>query len=1660
MTACGGPGSSPSAPVDVVDDAGDNTPPVVTIESPSPNQTVNADQGLDFVGSAFDAEDSPTALTAAWSSDTDGTLFTETLNAAGVTTFSVDGLPVGTHIITLAVTDSQGLVGEAKTTLHVVISETVLSVSIAPEAPTTSDALTATVLTPVEEDVTVLYQWLKNGEDSGLEGPTLAAQSTAKGETWAVVVTAIETGGHGEDAVTVLNTPPTCTQVTLLPQAAPSNEARICTCTQWSDPDIQDTSQDTCVFVDTEADGDGILGAEETDNESCTLQPDTLIKGMQVVCTLTPHDGEEAGTSIESDPSSVMNSAPTEPSEVAIEFVGDEATLQTLLTCTYQETATDSDGDDLVYQVSWVVDGTEYPGHSETVVLGNVDLSNCDGCTPPVVDSAVMCRVRACEVGDGACSAPIDSDPITLGNLPPTGGSALLGSTPEGPVTEASTVECLATGAVDPEGAAINWTFAWEIQAAGSDVFETVVGATQSTLTGADFDKGDTIRCVATPVDEQGGAGDAVTSKQPNAVVVNTLPSLTDVSLYPDNPTRQDTLICAFTWADPDPADSVAVEVAWLVQSPGKAPMMVLNAFVEVGADTSVAASLFLPGDEVWCELTPKNGSDSGAVVNSNAVTIINQPPTAPGIALTVPTVLPGDGSFSDDVHCQVVSASTDADWDTVTVSFQMSINGVVTPNQNGTIASSLLSHCDRITCVATADDGWPGGVATSAEESGQLAAGSDCPVAGFCEVPTCKDTGGCGPSFFDENACDDGLYCNGFEACDLAVGCLLGLEPHQDNNPCTVDVCYEASDGVPGSESCVATNEGTVCNTPDMVSQNPCDDGDPCTPIDLCVAGECLPTSESLCIEERLSVTHGPLNTPTVTPLALGRYATYWQDWQTNQPVLRVTDANGSRLNEEASLDVDMMEAAVQARVGALPGGKYWLGSVHYLNKGTGYDAVLRLFRYALDGSVEATSDVVMFPNVQVPAPGTRTSRNIPLRFQDNSLGVVEGGTYGGIRFAPVDNVTFEGGDWEALVPSNATFQRHAFDAEAVHTEDGMGNVTWQGFRMLFVGKGTMFSPQRLRLNTYDSDGKETANWPDSALNIGSSCIQDPKECVDDGMVQADYNSSGIGPARMTILSNGDTVVVWSRVESNGYNLMGRVFGSDGSYKTGIIPLLSDTSGNQRLVNIAAFSDDQVVMVYEQEESVRYRFLDPANLVPGDPGGTVHVKQVPDNTNPDVAVFPGPSGDGTDDEWVVTFIQDEHVFTRRLHRDGTPVLGIPERRANMVYDGDQLQAAGASARPATGQPKHVMTTYRSQSSTTSKERVWGRLFSHTGDQISPERPLTSPVFHADGFDLAGGGTHFVMTYGRSFNVGDDLSIKARFYNGLGVELNDPDKAVSVSTATNGDQSQPTVAVRPDHALIAWQGNEEATNYTIYGRLFDLEGDALTDPFHVNQKDTGKQWEASLVAHPTLDRYAMVWTSNHSGSKDVRMRVLDVNDNAVSFATDELSVHKGIGQQEHARVAMAPNNQVVVCYEWSGLGVGDEERVACKLFDWAEGTLYVANNDEPYYPYGSTTLNYRPDVAWLQASGVAGNDFAVAYESNGLDPSEGAIQLQRYNTNNGFKAVDARVVINRQWFGNQARPFVVNASVGSYWVGWDATPESGSAINTGSDVYFRVFPTN
>jgi len=192
--------------------------------------------------------------------------------------------------------------------------------------------------------------------------------------------------------------------------------------------------------------------------------------------------------------------------------------------------------------------------------------------------------------------------------------------------------------------------------------------------------------------------------------------------------------------------------------------------------------------------------------------------------------------------------------------------------------------------------------------EQGECMDGDPCTVADHCEQGVCV---GQQVNCDDQNPCTD-------DACDIAGGCIqeFNQEKCDDGNPCTVaDQCAEGvCAGVAvncecqADENCLALEDGDVCNgvlycnketlpysceidlstvvecpSPDGVSApclvevcdaqsgacsfapandgGACDDGDPCTVMDTCQAGECVagvpvncndgnPCTDDTCVE------------------------------------------------------------------------------------------------------------------------------------------------------------------------------------------------------------------------------------------------------------------------------------------------------------------------------------------------------------------------------------------------------------------------------------------------------------------------------------------------------------------------------------------------------------------------------------------------------------------------------------------------------------------------------------------------------------------------------------------------------------------------------------------------------------------------------------------
>ncbi|MFW6086115.1 MAG: MopE-related protein [Myxococcota bacterium] len=135
------------------------------------------------------------------------------------------------------------------------------------------------------------------------------------------------------------------------------------------------------------------------------------------------------------------------------------------------------------------------------------------------------------------------------------------------------------------------------------------------------------------------------------------------------------------------------------------------------------------------------------------------------------------------------------------------------------------------------------------------------------------------GPCTRDED-CDDGVFCNGVETCDVDEGrCVAGTPVDCDDGvDCTIDECVADLDecrSVPESDRC---DPGEVCfpdegcEARECSTDEDCDDGSACTGEERCVGGICeqgagrdcddgIACTRDLCVDDV-----GCVNTPQDT--------------------------------------------------------------------------------------------------------------------------------------------------------------------------------------------------------------------------------------------------------------------------------------------------------------------------------------------------------------------------------------------------------------------------------------------------------------------------------------------------------------------------------------------------------------------------------------------------------------------------------------------------------------------------------------------------------------------------------------------------------------------------------------------------------------------------
>ena len=898
---------------------------------------------------------------------------------------------------------------------------------------------------------------------------------------------------------------------------------------------------------------------------------------------------------------------------------------------------------------------------------------------------------------------------------------------------------------------------------------------------------------------------------------------------------------------------------------------------------------------------------------------------------------------------------------------------------------------------------------------------GSECTVndtcvAGKCEgaAPQCNDSDPCTADSCEpavgcvnapvQGACDDGNKCTTADTC-VNGDCVGTLEVCDDGKPCTYDVC----DSVIG---CTFTElgDGTFC-----------DDGDNCTASDNCLGGVCVGTV-AVCVEESINIAafqssiegaHPlpggsklyPTGAPALAALPGNRFVTHWA--APDGKFARITDAHGSRENEELAIDDGPGEfnTGIAASDGLLLS-VFWNPPPTCGPNNCDISVLspkLRVREHAESGALKGHADVVTFKGGSADGGvDVQAFRAVPVALSNGNWLLVYSYAveFGGLgSFEPEADLLYfrryaqglassAGG---TLAASPTSFAR--FDAAPVGGTVAELAVAWVDATQTAV-----------KLREYLNDAPVTAiiDVADEAGEVTSVAVE-----------------SGAG--------GGTGVVVMWTVESA---VRGRLYDGQLNAITGpfaVSPVAGE--GDQRLGDVGVFSDGGFVAVYDDENGDSDGFAVMAQRFNkfGTPAGAplaVSGYEPLDQVRPSLAVL-------ADDQWAVAFVSGEDVWTRRFAKDGSASSGRLERRVNATVQGAQSAPAGAFVDGG------ALVAFVTPIGDAGSEEIRAQRVNGQGEPEGPEllvNEVTNGTQSAPAVAAAAG--RFAVAWETEDTDGRGVAL--RVYDAGGEPLTGE---IAGNAVTAGAQRHPAVAVGSDGVIsLLWDGPAESQDVSM--RRFSSTGAPLSADIVLNTATGGPQ-EHPAVASLGVDALLVVWESRLAEHAEIM--VGRATGTAATGDQTVLNVQKSGDQTRPAVAANAAGDKGMACWESdSELDVG--LTVVCRAITIGAAAAGVGAEFTPHVVHEGDQRS--PGVAAV-ASG-----FVIAWETPNVDGDLTAVQYQLRSATGD--ALTPRVVANRSRLGSQNAPFVAADGPDSFMVGWQTDPAKNGSL----DVLVRVFPVD
>jgi hypothetical protein len=533
------------------------------------------------------------------------------------------------------------------------------SLAVIPSAPSSQELLfCAAAGSDIDGDeVSFSYSWTLDGallEDSSHSAGPFPAGSEA-------ICVATPSDGTGEGvaataSATVSNTPPAVEAVFLGPDPVYTGSVLVVS-SETSDPDGEAVVATYAWYVD------GVLVKTGLGN---SLDGANFSKGQQVYVSATPSDGTQDGQAAVSEIITISNSPPV----VGLALLGPSPLYAGDAVSAGSVSVSDEDGDATTLTYTWYVDGLP--------VQTGGDFS---------LDASYYAKGQAVHVevtahdGEEAGDAYVSGTATVANSLP---SMEYLAIVPNGPTAE-DQLECVATGS-DPDGDALSFSYAWSVDGVpqpGEDA--QAYGGIPA--------KGSTVACSAVP-DDGDGTGASLSAE---ALIGNSPPRVLSLSIQ-GTPYTDSVLQAVAEVSDADPADALSLSYDWSVD----------GEVVKSGAgDTLDGAEFFSKGQQVSVSATAGDGEVESSPLASEALAILNSPPTSPQAEIS-------DGyiTLGDDLLCSI-GASSDPDGDALSYAIQWALDGEdwegLTESsvwEGDGIEGQVVSSGEVWSCTATAFDG------------------------------------------------------------------------------------------------------------------------------------------------------------------------------------------------------------------------------------------------------------------------------------------------------------------------------------------------------------------------------------------------------------------------------------------------------------------------------------------------------------------------------------------------------------------------------------------------------------------------------------------------------------------------------------------------------------------------------------------------------------------------------------------------------------------------------------------------------------------------------------------------------------------------------------------------------------------------------------------